>query len=121
MRTIIIVLILITSSVQFLAQQEIHSSNWYFSNALINPAAIATDGSSYSIFSNFRMQYFTVGGAPMRTNSLSAEMKIPDQTGGNNNFGLGLNFYNDQTGDARFMTNSFSIPVNYTIQVDYQN
>ena len=121
MRTIISLLLLSVCSVELIAQQDIHSSNWYFSNALVNPAAVATDGSSYSIFSNFRMQYFTIGGAPMRTNSLSAEMKIPDQTGGDNNFGLGLNFYNDQTGDARFMTNSFSIPVNYTIQMDYQN
>jgi len=103
------------------AQQDIHSSNWYFSNALINPAAVSTDGSTYSVFTNFRMQYMTVTGSPMRTNSLSAEMKIPSQSGGNNAFGLGLNFYNDQTGDARFMTNSFSIPVNYTIQVDFQN
>ena len=103
------------------AQQDIHSSNWYFSNALVNPAAVSTDGANYSAFTNFRMQYFTVGGAPMRTNSLSAEMKIPDQSGGENNFGLGLNFYNHQTGDARFMTTSFAIPVSYTIQLDYQN
>ena len=59
MRTII----LSVCSVELIAQQDIHSSNWYFSNALVNPAAVATDGSSYSIFSNFRMQYFTIGGA----------------------------------------------------------
>jgi type IX secretion system PorP/SprF family membrane protein len=103
------------------AQQDIHSSNWYYANALINPAAVATDGSTYSIYTNFRLQYFTLGGAPMRTNSLSAEMKMPDQSGSSNSFGMGLNFYNDQTGDGRFMTNSFAIPVSYTINLDYQN
>ncbi|MBM3452086.1 MAG: type IX secretion system membrane protein PorP/SprF [Bacteroidetes bacterium] len=121
MKTILVGLFVVIFSLKFSAQQENHSSNWYFSNALINPAATATDGSNYSFYSNFRMQYFTVGGAPMRTNSVSAEMKIPDQAGGNNNFGVGLNFYNDQTGDARLLTNSISIPINYTIQVDFQN
>jgi type IX secretion system PorP/SprF family membrane protein len=121
MKNNIILQIFLLCSASFWAQQEIHSSNWYLSNALVNPAAVATDGSNYSIYTNFRLQYFTVDGSPMRTNSLAAEMKIPDQTGRDNNFGVGLNFYNDQTGDARFMTNSFAVPINYTMQLDYQN
>lgn len=103
------------------AQQDLQSSNWFQSNALLNPAAVSTEESDFRLFTNCRFQYFTIGGLPMRTNSLIGEVKISDYQGNNNNFGLGINANNSQTGDGNFMNTSVSIPVNYTLQIDKTN
>ena len=103
------------------AQQDIQSSNWYQSNTLLNPAAVATEDSDFGFYTNCRFQYFSIGGQPMRTNTFAADVKIPDQQGKNNHFGVGLNAYNHQTGDGRLMTTNISIPVSYTMQVDKYN
>lgn len=105
----------------YVAQQDIQSSNWYQSNTLLNPAAVATEDPDFGFYTNCRFQYFTIGGQPMRTNTFSGEVKIPDQQGKNNHFGVGLNAYNHQTGDGRLMTTNISIPVNYTMQIDKYN
>ena len=103
------------------AQQDMQSSNWYRSNALLNPGAVATDGPDYGFYTNCRLNYMSLGGLPLRTNSFAAEIKIPDQKGKNNHFGVGLTAYNHQTGSSNFMTTSASLPVSYTMQIDRYN
>ncbi len=104
-----------------LAQQDPNSSMWFMSRGLVNPAAVATEIEDVSFFTNFRYSYFTIDAAPMRTNGFVAEFKVPDKSDRDNNFGIGINAYNDQVGDSKYMTNSISIPVSYTLELDFQN
>ena len=57
----------------------------------------------------------------MRTNILNASFKIPDGFLGSNNFGIGINAINDQTGDIGLTTTAVSIPINYTMSLDRRN
>tara|TARA_B100000401_G_C52796558_1_gene716201 strand:+ start:1087 stop:2112 length:1026 start_codon:yes stop_codon:yes gene_type:complete len=117
----IYILIAIGTSNFLMSQQDPHSSVWFQSRALVNPAAVATEVEDFSFYTNFRYQYFTMDGQPMRTNSFAGEFRIPDKSDRGNHFGVGLNVYNDQTGDLKFVTNSISIPINYTLNIDFQN
>ena len=121
MRTFGFILILLVCTTSVQAQQDIQSSNWYQSNTLLNPAATATEDPDYGFYTNCRLQYLTFGGLPLRTNSFAGEVKIPDQKGKNNHFGVGLTAYNHQTGSTNFMTTAAYIPVSYTMQVDRYN
>lgn len=102
-------------------QQDIQSSNWFRSNVLMNPATAATDGFDYGFYTNCRLNYLTLGGIPLRTNSFATEIKIPDQKGKDNHFGIGIIAYNHQTGSNNFMTTSACIPVSYNMQIDRNN
>lgn len=112
---------LLTASV--FSQQDRNISTWYQSPVLYNPAAVATGDEDFGFFTNFRSQWLTIPepGIGLRTNTLTAEFKIPDGFSGNNNFGIGLNALNDQTGSAKLMTTNISIPINYTLSLDRNN
>ena len=103
------------------SQQDPNSSVWFMSRGLLNPAAVATEVEDISFFTNFRYSYFTIDAAPMRTNGFVAEFKVPDKSERDNNFGIGINAYNDQVGDSKYTTNSISIPVSYTLELDFRN
>ncbi|MFM7682135.1 MAG: PorP/SprF family type IX secretion system membrane protein [Bacteroidota bacterium] len=110
------------SSLTF-GQQDKNLSIWYQTPVLYNPGAVSTGEEDYSFTTNFRSQWLTIPepGIGMRTNTLNAEFKIRDGLMGTNNFGIGLNVLNDQTGDAKLMTTSVSVPINYTMQLDKRN
>jgi type IX secretion system PorP/SprF family membrane protein len=105
------------------AQQDKSLSIWYQSPVLYNPGAVSTGSEDFSFTTNFRSQWLSIPepGIGMRTNTLNAEFKIQDGLMGTNNFGIGLNVMNDQTGVAKLMSTSVSIPINYTMQLDKRN
>lgn len=123
MKRIITLYSIIAASCFSIAQQDKNLSIWYQSPVLYNPGAVSTGSEDFSFTTNFRSQWLTVPqpGIGMRTNTLNAEFKIQDGLMGTNNFGIGLNVLNDQTGDAKLMTTSVSIPLNYTLQLDKRN
>ena len=121
MKKVILTLIIVVSSNIFLAQQGYNSSLWNQAPSLLNAGAVATGSEDYSFFTNCRLQYFMVDGSPMRTNTLSTEFKFSDGAYSKNNFGVGLNVINDQSGDNKLMTTAITIPLNYTIQLDQRN
>jgi type IX secretion system PorP/SprF family membrane protein len=113
--------IILLSTGQILAQQDKSVSMWSQSPMMYNAATVATGDEDVSFFTNFRYQWFTVGNKPMRTNILNASFKIPDGFLGSNNFGIGINAVNDQTGDIGLMTTAVSVPISYTIALDRRN
>ncbi len=117
----LILFIFILSASQFLAQQDKSVSMWSQSPMMYNAGAVATGEEDMSFFTNFRYQWFTIGNQPMRTNILNASFKIPDGFLGSNNFGIGINAVNDQTGDVGLMTTAVSVPINYTMALDRRN
>jgi len=121
MNKIIIVFSLIVTAYSLKAQQAYNSSMWMQSPSIFNAGAVATGDEDYSFFTNCRLQYLTMNGSMMRTNSLSAGFKMSDGAYSKNNFGFGINVINDQSGDNQFMTNAITIPINYSIQMDERN
>ena len=120
MKKIALVIILLGAHQAF-GQQDKSMSMWSQSPMMYNAGSVATGEEDYSFFTNFRYQWFTVGNKPMRTNILNASFKIPDGFLGSNNFGIGINAVNDQTGDIGFMTTAVSVPINYTMALDRRN
>ena len=121
MKKVIIVLVLFITAAPMMAQQGYNSSLWMQSPSLFNSGAVASGSEDYSFFTNCRLQYLTVDGSMMRTNTLSTGFKISDGAYSNNNFGIGLNVVNDQAGDNKLMTTAITIPINYSIQMDDRN
>ena len=99
------------------AQQDFHSSLWYSSPSLLNPAATGTMDEDYTLFTNYRAQWLTALDLPFRTNQLSAEFKMGNETMNSGWFGSGVHFTNDATGDTKIMTNAVSIPINYVFEM----
>ncbi|NBR13893.1 MAG: type IX secretion system membrane protein PorP/SprF [Flavobacteriales bacterium] len=123
MKNIYFATVLTLLSGNIFGQQDKSLSVWYQSPVLYNAGAVATGEEDFSFFTNFRSQWLTIPepGIGMRTNTLAAEFKIPDGFKGANNFGIGLNVLNDQTGSAKLMTTNVSIPINYTLALDRKN
>lgn len=121
MKKIITLITIIILTVSASAQQAYNSSVWMQSPALFNPGAMASGSEDYSFFTNCRLQYLAMDGMMMRTNTLSMGFKISDGAYSKNNFGIGLNVINDQSGDNKLMTNAITIPINYSIQMNDYN
>lgn len=121
MKKIITLITIIILTVSTRAQQAYNSSVWMQSPALFNPGAMASGAEDYSFFTNCRLQYLAMDGMMMRTNTLSMGFKISDGAYSKNNFGIGLNVINDQSGDNKLMTNAITIPINYSIQMNDYN
>lgn len=116
MRKIVLLSSLLLSQTLF-AQQDIHSSFWYKNTVQFNPATPYMGKGFVSLNTRMRMQWLTINGLGMRTNTASVLTKISPQ-GANGYFTTGVNFYNDQTGNKTINTTSFSIPLNYNMQMD---
>jgi type IX secretion system PorP/SprF family membrane protein len=121
MKKIITLLIVLMVVAPVIGQQGYNSSVWMQSPSLFNAGAVASGTEDYSFFTNCRLQYLTLTGAPMRTNTLATGFKISDGAFSDNNFGIGLNLVNDQSGDNKLMTTSINIPINYSIRMDEYN
>lgn len=117
-----LLLLFLSISAFSIAQQDKNLSIWYQTPVLYNPGALSTGEEDFSFTTNFRSQWLTIPepGIGMRTNTLNAEFKVQDGSVGNN-FGIGINALNDETGDSKLMTTSISIPINYTINLDKKN
>ncbi len=108
-----LILLSILFSVQSNAQQDPHYSMWYASTATLNPSATATMEQDFSFFTNYRGQWLTAVPTPFRTNSFMGEFKLGQDKIQNGWFGLGTQYTNDVTGDAKVVSHMVSIPFNY--------
>ena len=123
MKKLIAIYSFLASSSLIFSQQDKNLSIWYYTPVLYNAGAISTGEEDVSFTTNFRSQWLTIPepGIGMRTNTFNAEFKIQDGLMGTNNFGIGLNALNEETGEAGLLTTNVSIPINYTIQLDKKN
>jgi hypothetical protein len=60
MKKIVYIVLAVLTLGNAVAQQDIQSSNWYQSNTLLNPAAVATEDPDFGFYTNCRFQYFTI-------------------------------------------------------------
>lgn len=116
-RNIFSLLVLTTAwSTLTLAQQDRHYTMWNENPVLINPGATAVMTEDIRFVTNFRMQWMTMTGEALRTNSFGLEAKLFKKN--KNHLGIGLNFSNDATGDLRLTSNTISVPIAYTLEAD---
>lgn len=118
-KTVIITSVLAFAwSTNTFAQQDKHLSMWTENTSAINPATVGVMQEDLRFLSNFRMQWMTLNGDPFRTNTFSFDAKLMKNKTTGSHMGIGFNFYNDQTGDARLTSNVISVPIGYTIALD---
>lgn len=91
---------------------------WNENAALLNPAATGVMDEDLRFLSNFRMQWMSINGDPMRTNTFLFDAKILKNKTNGSHMGIGVNFTNDQTGDVRLTSNVVGIPIAYSIAMD---
>lgn len=96
-------------------QYAYNSSIYNQTPALFNVATVASGDNDFGFCTNFKMQYLTLNGTPLRTNALTGEFKISDGTMTKNHFGIGFNVVNEQTGDNRLMSTEVNLPFNYSL------
>jgi type IX secretion system PorP/SprF family membrane protein len=100
------------------AQQDKHFSMFAESPVYMNPAAAGFFPGNMQLFTNFRMQWLPVSDAPYRTISAGADWRMMDH---GSFMGAGVNFYNDFSGDSKYMINEVTIPINYAIEIARDN
>lgn len=105
-------------SLNALTQQDKHLSMWNENAAQFNPGAVGVMDENARLLTNFRMQWLPLNGSAMRTNTFSFDTRITTSQVTESYLGIGINFSNDQTGDSKLTTNSFSVPIAYNIQID---
>lgn len=105
-------------SINTIAQQDKHLSMWTENPSMINPATVGVMDEDIRFLTNFRMQWMSLEGNPMRTNSFSFDAKLMKNKTTKSHLGIGINFTNDQTGDARLTSNVISVPIAYNIGLD---
>jgi len=101
--------------------QSAHSSQFYSTPLLINPAATGLTAGPYRFAGNYRSQW-NDGGSPYKTFSFSGDAQIlKDRLADGNILGLGLTFVNDQTMEGVVQTNNLAISAGYHISLDPEN
>jgi len=101
------------------SQQDKHFSMFAESPVYLNPAAAGFFPGGMQLFTNFRTQWSSVSNQPFRTISAGTDWRMADN--GNGFLGAGVNFYNDLSGDTKYMTNEVTIPINYAVMLGKDN
>lgn len=107
MKSIIVILVLMLSSIVCQAQQDAQFTQYMYNTININPAYAGSRG-FLSLFALHRTQWIGIDGAPV-TNSFSMNTPL-----NSSNFGLGISFLNDRIGPTN--ENAISADVSYSIR-----
>ena len=99
------------------AQQDKHFSMFYASPMAINPGATGFFPGDIQVFTGFKNQWKSISSNPYNTISASIDTKLMKGKSNNSFLGLGVNFYNDKSGDSQLTTNIANISINYAIEV----
>lgn len=97
--------------------QDVHFSQMYYSPLTLNPALVGLD---YPIQAavNYRSQWRSVA-SPYSTIAASFDARLNENKRRKKGiFALGINFFNDQAGDARISTTNANIHAGYHLIID---
>ena len=118
MKRLFLLVLVVVLSFSAKSQQDKHFSMFAESPVYLNPATAGFFPGQLQLFTNFRMQWVTAMDNPYRTISASTDWRMFDD---GNFMGMGVNFYNDISGDSQFMINEVTVPINYAIEVARDN
>jgi type IX secretion system PorP/SprF family membrane protein len=97
--------------------QDVHFSQMAYSPLTLNPA-LAGANSPLQVILNYRTQWRSVA-SPYKTMAASVDGRINDnKRGKKGNLAYGVNFFNDQAGDARVTTTNVTATLGYHIILD---
>lgn len=97
--------------------QDVHFSQMPYSPLTLNPA-LAGANSSLQAIVNYRTQWRAVA-SPYKTMAASVDGRINDnKRGKKGNLAYGVNFFNDQAGEARVATTNVNVTLGYHIILD---
>ncbi|HRO75072.1 MAG TPA: PorP/SprF family type IX secretion system membrane protein [Crocinitomicaceae bacterium] len=100
--------------------QDVHFSQAYYSPLNLNPALVGIDNSITAI-ANFRTQWKAVA-TPYNTIGFSVDGRLNENKRDKKGiFAMGLNFYNDQSGDVRISTTTASVNFGYHLIINNKN
>lgn len=109
--------LLFSSLVSVSYAQDVHFSQMAYSPLTLNPA-LAGANSPLQAIVNYRTQWKSVA-SPYQTIGASFDVRLNEnKRGKKGHLGLGVNFFNDQSGDARIATNNANLHLAYHILLD---
>lgn len=117
-KVIITSILALTWSISSIAQQDKHLSMWNENASMINPGAVSMMDEDIRFLTNFRLQWMPLTGNTFRTNTFQFDAKLFKNKTTKSHLGVGFNFTNDLTGDARLQSNVISVPIAYNIALD---
>lgn len=120
LKTIYIVFLAAICGGNATAQGDVHYSQFYTAPTYLNPATAGAYNGDIRFFSNYRTQWKSVTPNNFRTITAGFDAPIRPRKS-NNNFGAGINFYNDKAGDGQLVTNNFNLTGSYILEVDKQS
>jgi type IX secretion system PorP/SprF family membrane protein len=91
------------------AQQDVHFSQFFNAPILYNPAQAGLNGDLRAI-ANYRNQWGSIS-TPYVTMNGSFDMPVLKKSNGK--FGIGLNFYNDKSGESNFSQTAYNASLAY--------
>ena len=96
------------------AQQDIHFSQFFNAPVVYNPAQAGLNGDLRAI-ANYRNQWGSIA-APYVTMNGSLDMPLFKKSNGK--FGVGLNFFNDKSGESNFTQTAYNASLAYHFGLD---
>ena len=119
-RKLIILTVLTCIAGYSYGQTDKHFSMFSDTKVQLNPATSGFYSSKVMIQANFRQQW-TAGGAPFRTYSASYDMRIYQDQFAQKFVSGGAYFFNDITGDNKYVQTNFVVPVSYALKLNEYN
>jgi type IX secretion system PorP/SprF family membrane protein len=101
-----------------LTAQDIHYSQFYMSPLILNPAT-AGAFKDINATANYRNQWNSVS-SPYKTYAIAGDMKIVKEKWQNAVLGVGLNVFNDRTGDGSLNTAAINISIASHLKLNEQ-
>lgn len=113
----LLITLLFGSCALYSQAQDVHFSQMPYSPLTLNPA-LAGANSPLQAIVNYRTQWRSVA-SPYKTIAASVDGRINEnKRGKHGHIAYGLNFFNDQAGDARVSTTNVNLSVGYHIILD---
>jgi type IX secretion system PorP/SprF family membrane protein len=106
-------------SITLLRAQDIHFSQFGMAPLLQNPA-MAGAVNNFEARLNYRNQWGSIG-VPYKTYAASIDARMKKKKSKTGYWGLGFNFYNDESGDARLSSTVANISTTYHVTINPYN
>lgn len=97
------------------AQQDIHFSQFYSPQLIINPASAGMLNGQVRFMGNYRSQWSSVG-TPYTTISGSFDTRLFEGKFKNSFLGTGITFYNDKAGDSKLTSGNYTFNLSYAVK-----
>ena len=117
MRKVVFSILALSIFINGQAQQDRHYSMFYAAPMTINPGATGFFPGDIQVFTGFKNQWKSISSNPYNTISASLDTKVMKKKSNNSFLGLGVNVYNDKSGDSQLTTNIANISINYAIEI----